>query len=167
MSSLYSFTSKRAVSLNPYLDNPVNGYACPTGMALHYDDVPINGTVRMQCCSKAIHIYNVRQHLVAKLKNICLCTYVCIGICICVHRHMYICLDISNKYCRNIYNSGKSSSNSIIGSKYRSSTISSNNSFLFLQLFVVVLLVVVVVVLVGIVVVLVAVQKFQKYQQHQ
>lgn len=40
-----SFTSKRAVSPNPYLDNPVNGYACPTGMALHYDDVPINGTV--------------------------------------------------------------------------------------------------------------------------
>uniref|UniRef100_A0A3P8T8T4 Actin filament-associated protein 1 n=1 Tax=Amphiprion percula TaxID=161767 RepID=A0A3P8T8T4_AMPPE len=34
---------KRAVSPNPYLDNPVNGYACPTGMALHYDDVPING----------------------------------------------------------------------------------------------------------------------------
>lgn len=43
-----SFTSKRAVSPNPYLDNPVNGYACPTGMALHYDDVPINGTVRTE-----------------------------------------------------------------------------------------------------------------------
>uniref|UniRef100_A0A8C2ZBI6 Actin filament-associated protein 1 n=1 Tax=Cyclopterus lumpus TaxID=8103 RepID=A0A8C2ZBI6_CYCLU len=42
----FCFTSKRAVSPNPYLDNPVNGYACPTGMALHYDDVPINGTVR-------------------------------------------------------------------------------------------------------------------------
>lgn len=41
-----SFTSKRAVSPNPYLDNPVNGYACPTGVALHYDDVPcINGSV--------------------------------------------------------------------------------------------------------------------------
>ncbi|XP_068455739.1 actin filament-associated protein 1 isoform X2 [Clinocottus analis] len=39
----FCFTSKRAVSSNPYLDNPVNGYACPTGMALHYDDVPING----------------------------------------------------------------------------------------------------------------------------
>lgn len=46
MFSPHSFTSKRAVSPNPYLDNPVNGYACPTGMALHYDDVPINGTVR-------------------------------------------------------------------------------------------------------------------------
>ncbi|CAL9694503.1 unnamed protein product [Knipowitschia caucasica] len=32
----FCFTSKRAVS-------PVNGYSCPTGMALHYDDVPING----------------------------------------------------------------------------------------------------------------------------
>ncbi|KAM4537193.1 actin filament-associated protein 1 isoform 2-T2 [Odontesthes bonariensis] len=40
----FCFTSKRAVSPNPYLDNPINGYACPTGMALHYDDVPINGT---------------------------------------------------------------------------------------------------------------------------
>lgn len=43
--SPFSFTSKRAVSPNPYLDNPVNGYACPSGMALHYDDVPINGMV--------------------------------------------------------------------------------------------------------------------------
>ncbi|CAJ1086585.1 actin filament-associated protein 1 [Xyrichtys novacula] len=42
----FCFTSKRAVSPNPYLDNPVNGYACPTGMALHYDDVPINGTLK-------------------------------------------------------------------------------------------------------------------------
>ncbi|XP_029310574.1 actin filament-associated protein 1 isoform X5 [Cottoperca gobio] len=42
----FCFTSKRAVSPNPYLDNPVNSYACPTGMALHYDDVPINGTLK-------------------------------------------------------------------------------------------------------------------------
>ncbi|XP_030287225.1 actin filament-associated protein 1 isoform X6 [Sparus aurata] len=42
----FCFTSKRAVSPNPYLDNPVNGYACPTGMALHYDDVPINGILK-------------------------------------------------------------------------------------------------------------------------
>ncbi|XP_056156203.1 actin filament-associated protein 1 [Lampris incognitus] len=42
----FCFTSKRAVSPNPYLENPVNGYACPTGMALHYDDVPINGTLK-------------------------------------------------------------------------------------------------------------------------
>ena len=42
-----SFTSKRAVSPNPYLDNPVNGgYSRPSGVALHYDDVPINGMVR-------------------------------------------------------------------------------------------------------------------------
>ncbi|TNN45747.1 Actin filament-associated protein 1 [Liparis tanakae] len=41
------FTSKRAVSPNPYLDSPVNGYSCPTGMALHYDDVAINGAVEM------------------------------------------------------------------------------------------------------------------------
>ncbi|XP_058481109.1 actin filament-associated protein 1 isoform X4 [Solea solea] len=42
----FCFTSKRAVSPNPYLDNPVNGYACPTGTALHYDDVPINGMLK-------------------------------------------------------------------------------------------------------------------------
>uniref|UniRef100_A0A8C1IDY4 Actin filament-associated protein 1 n=1 Tax=Cyprinus carpio TaxID=7962 RepID=A0A8C1IDY4_CYPCA len=43
----FCFTSKRAVSPNPYLDNPVNGYACPTGVALHYDDVPcINGSLK-------------------------------------------------------------------------------------------------------------------------
>lgn len=43
----FCFTSKRAVSPNPYLDNPVNGYACPTGVPLHYDDVPcINGTMK-------------------------------------------------------------------------------------------------------------------------
>ncbi|XP_061817193.1 actin filament-associated protein 1 isoform X1 [Nerophis lumbriciformis] len=37
------FTSKRAISPNPYLDNPVSSYACPSGTALHYDDVPIDG----------------------------------------------------------------------------------------------------------------------------
>ncbi|XP_031440820.1 actin filament-associated protein 1 isoform X2 [Clupea harengus] len=43
----FCFTSKRAVSPNPYLDNPVNGYACPSGVALHYDDVPcINGMLK-------------------------------------------------------------------------------------------------------------------------
>ncbi|XP_056298206.1 actin filament-associated protein 1 isoform X3 [Pseudoliparis swirei] len=42
----FCFTSKRAVSPNPYLDSPVNGYSCPTGMALHYDDVAINGALK-------------------------------------------------------------------------------------------------------------------------
>ncbi|XP_034021502.1 actin filament-associated protein 1-like, partial [Thalassophryne amazonica] len=42
----FCFTSKHAVSPNPYLDNPLNGYACPTGLALHYDDVPVNGTLK-------------------------------------------------------------------------------------------------------------------------
>ncbi|XP_060749882.1 actin filament-associated protein 1 isoform X2 [Tachysurus vachellii] len=42
----FCFTSKRAISPNPYLDNPQNGYARPSGVALHYDDVPcINGSV--------------------------------------------------------------------------------------------------------------------------
>ncbi|XP_060795174.1 actin filament-associated protein 1 isoform X3 [Neoarius graeffei] len=43
----FCFTSKRAISPNPYLDNPVNGYARPSGVALHYDDVPcINGSMK-------------------------------------------------------------------------------------------------------------------------
>ncbi|XP_046709395.1 actin filament-associated protein 1 isoform X9 [Silurus meridionalis] len=43
----FCFTSKRAISPNPYLDTPVNGYARPSGVALHYDDVPcINGSVK-------------------------------------------------------------------------------------------------------------------------
>uniref|UniRef100_H3CHB7 Actin filament-associated protein 1 n=1 Tax=Tetraodon nigroviridis TaxID=99883 RepID=H3CHB7_TETNG len=42
----FCFTSRRAVSPNPQLDNPVNGYACPTGTALHYHDVAINGTLK-------------------------------------------------------------------------------------------------------------------------
>nr|XP_057934175.1 actin filament-associated protein 1 isoform X3 [Doryrhamphus excisus] len=37
------FTSKRAISPNPYLDNPVGSYARPSGTALHYDDVAIDG----------------------------------------------------------------------------------------------------------------------------
>lgn len=43
----FCFTSKRAISPNPYLDNPLNGYARPSGVALHYDDVPcINGSMK-------------------------------------------------------------------------------------------------------------------------
>ncbi|XP_066576178.1 actin filament-associated protein 1 isoform X5 [Amia ocellicauda] len=43
----FCFTNRRAVSPNPYLDNPVNGYARPSGVALHYDDVPCgNGTLK-------------------------------------------------------------------------------------------------------------------------
>ncbi|MBN3281291.1 AFAP1 protein, partial [Polyodon spathula] len=41
----FCFTNRRAVSPNPYLDNPTNGYSCPSGVALHYDGVPcINGS---------------------------------------------------------------------------------------------------------------------------
>ncbi|XP_077445475.1 actin filament-associated protein 1 isoform X6 [Stigmatopora argus] len=40
------FTSKRAISPKPYLDNHVGSYACPSGTALHYHDVPINGMLK-------------------------------------------------------------------------------------------------------------------------
>nr|XP_057934178.1 actin filament-associated protein 1 isoform X6 [Doryrhamphus excisus] len=40
------FTSKRAISPNPYLDNPVGSYARPSGTALHYDDVAIDGMLK-------------------------------------------------------------------------------------------------------------------------
>ncbi|XP_069577965.1 actin filament-associated protein 1 isoform X3 [Brachyistius frenatus] len=62
----FCFTSKRAVSPNPYLDNPVNGYACPTGMALHYDDVPINGTLKGK---KATATNGIASKLKAEPKN--------------------------------------------------------------------------------------------------
>ncbi|XP_038133606.1 actin filament-associated protein 1 isoform X1 [Cyprinodon tularosa] len=42
----FCFTSKRAVSPSPYRDGQLNGYACPSSTALHYDDVPINGLFR-------------------------------------------------------------------------------------------------------------------------
>ncbi|XP_043918744.1 actin filament-associated protein 1 isoform X2 [Protopterus annectens] len=43
----FCFMSRRAISPNPYMDNPVNGYAYPSGTALHYDDVPCrNGLVK-------------------------------------------------------------------------------------------------------------------------
>ncbi|XP_060630083.2 actin filament-associated protein 1 isoform X1 [Anolis sagrei] len=47
----FCFMNRRVLSTNPYRGNPTNGYACPSGMALHYDDVPcINGSVRIDFC---------------------------------------------------------------------------------------------------------------------
>jgi len=41
--------NRRVISTNPYRGSTANGYACPSGMALHYDDVPcINGSVRIE-----------------------------------------------------------------------------------------------------------------------
>lgn len=46
--ALFSFMNRRVISTNPYRGSTANGYACPSGMALHYDDVPcINGSVRV------------------------------------------------------------------------------------------------------------------------
>uniref|UniRef100_A0A667GYA5 Actin filament-associated protein 1 n=1 Tax=Lynx canadensis TaxID=61383 RepID=A0A667GYA5_LYNCA len=42
----FCFMNRRGVSTNPYLGSTSNGYAHPSGTALHYDDVPcINGSV--------------------------------------------------------------------------------------------------------------------------
>ncbi|XP_066479923.1 actin filament-associated protein 1 isoform X3 [Tiliqua scincoides] len=47
----FCFMNRRVISANPYRGNAANGYACPSGMALHYDDVPcINGSVRIDFC---------------------------------------------------------------------------------------------------------------------
>lgn len=44
--SVFSFMNRRGISTNPYLGSHSNGYAHPSGTALHYDDVPcINGSV--------------------------------------------------------------------------------------------------------------------------
>ncbi|KAK9398681.1 AFAP1: Actin filament associated protein 1 [Crotalus adamanteus] len=49
----FCFMNRRVLSTNPYRGNATNGYACPSGMALHYDDVPcINGSVRIDFCFK-------------------------------------------------------------------------------------------------------------------
>ncbi|XP_070603085.1 actin filament-associated protein 1 isoform X4 [Erythrolamprus reginae] len=43
----FCFMNRRVLSTNPYRGNAANGYACPSGMALHYDDVPcINGSFK-------------------------------------------------------------------------------------------------------------------------
>ncbi|XP_026341701.1 actin filament-associated protein 1 isoform X2 [Ursus arctos] len=40
----FCFMNRRGISANPYLGSTTNGYAHPSGTALHYDDVPcING----------------------------------------------------------------------------------------------------------------------------
>ncbi|KAM9661086.1 actin filament-associated protein 1 isoform 3-T5 [Morphnus guianensis] len=45
----FCFMNRRVISTNPYRGSTANGYACPSGMALHYDDVPcINGSVRIE-----------------------------------------------------------------------------------------------------------------------
>lgn len=49
------------MSPNTYLDNPVNGYACPTGTSLHYDAVPINGMVRPAEPGSADRVQNTRS----------------------------------------------------------------------------------------------------------
>ncbi|XP_073503990.1 actin filament-associated protein 1 isoform X4 [Phyllobates terribilis] len=43
----FCFMNRRVISTNPYREAPTNGYSCPSGAALHYDDVPcINGLLR-------------------------------------------------------------------------------------------------------------------------
>ncbi|XP_053314225.1 actin filament-associated protein 1 isoform X2 [Spea bombifrons] len=43
----FCFMNRRVISTNPYREAPTNGYSCPSGMALHYDDVPcINGLLK-------------------------------------------------------------------------------------------------------------------------
>ncbi|XP_060630086.2 actin filament-associated protein 1 isoform X4 [Anolis sagrei] len=50
----FCFMNRRVLSTNPYRGNPTNGYACPSGMALHYDDVPcINGSFKGKKASTA------------------------------------------------------------------------------------------------------------------
>ncbi|XP_034528060.1 actin filament-associated protein 1 isoform X2 [Ailuropoda melanoleuca] len=43
----FCFMNRRGISANPYLGSTTNGYAHPSGTALHYDDVPcINGALK-------------------------------------------------------------------------------------------------------------------------
>ncbi|XP_044298829.1 actin filament-associated protein 1 isoform X2 [Varanus komodoensis] len=50
----FCFMSRRGLSTNAYRGSAANGYACPTGMALHYEDVPcINGSFKGKKASSA------------------------------------------------------------------------------------------------------------------
>lgn len=50
----FSFMNRRVASANPYLGATSNGYAHPSGTALHYDHVPcINGSVSVPCSQGA------------------------------------------------------------------------------------------------------------------
>ncbi|XP_073466828.1 actin filament-associated protein 1 isoform X4 [Aquarana catesbeiana] len=43
----FCFMNRRVISTRPYREAPTNGYSCPSGLALHYDDVPcINGLLK-------------------------------------------------------------------------------------------------------------------------
>ncbi|XP_023381430.1 actin filament-associated protein 1 [Pteropus vampyrus] len=43
----FCFMNRRVISANPYLGGASNGYAHPSGTALHYDDVPcVNGSLK-------------------------------------------------------------------------------------------------------------------------
>ncbi|CAH2299743.1 Hypothetical predicted protein [Pelobates cultripes] len=43
----FCFMNRRVISTNPYREAPTNGYSCPSGVSLHYDDVPcINGLLK-------------------------------------------------------------------------------------------------------------------------
>ncbi|XP_053778879.1 actin filament-associated protein 1 isoform X3 [Desmodus rotundus] len=43
----FCFMNRRVISTNPYLGGTANGYAHPSGTALHYDDVPcVNGSLK-------------------------------------------------------------------------------------------------------------------------
>ncbi|XP_062835583.1 actin filament-associated protein 1 isoform X3 [Anolis carolinensis] len=63
----FCFMNRRVLSTNPYRGNPTNGYACPSGMALHYDDVPcINGSVRIDFCFKGKKVSTATNGVVGK-----------------------------------------------------------------------------------------------------
>lgn len=51
----FCFMNRRAVSTSPYLGSLSNGYAHPSGTALHYDDVPcVNGSLKSKKTSSVI-----------------------------------------------------------------------------------------------------------------
>lgn len=62
--SFFSFMNRRVISTNPYRGSTTNGYACPSGMALHYDDVPcINGSVRIEFAQNKWFAYVERMDI--------------------------------------------------------------------------------------------------------
>ncbi|XP_048460626.1 actin filament-associated protein 1 isoform X1 [Rhincodon typus] len=58
----FNLLHRRSISPNRYGGNMPNGYACPRGISLHYDDVPcLNGTAKGKKMSTAVNGMTAKQ----------------------------------------------------------------------------------------------------------
>ncbi|XP_066429427.1 actin filament-associated protein 1 isoform X4 [Eleutherodactylus coqui] len=66
----FCFMNRRVISTNPYREAPTNGYSCPSGVALHYDDVPcINGLLKSKKPPSASNGIASKSRIVTSLQR--------------------------------------------------------------------------------------------------